>query len=172
MPATYHPIATQTLTSAVGIITFASIPQTYKDLVMVQSARVSNTYDITAIRINSVTTGYSGTYAYTDGSSNASGQGSSEISMRAGYVPGTGAPYVNEWSTEVYTFFDYTNTGYYKTALSRCAFITGSGTGFNTHMKTTTIPTTGAITQITSQTANGGNWAIGSTFTLYGIASS
>jgi hypothetical protein len=172
MAATYIPIATQTLSSTAGIVTFANIPQTYKDLVLVQSARVSTTYDITAIRVNSVTSGYSGIYAYTDGSSNASGQGSSEISMRAGYVPGTGSPYVNEWSNEVYTFFDYTNTAYYKTALSRCAFITGAGTGFNVHMKTTTIPTTGAITQITSQTANGGNWAAGSTFTLYGIASS
>lgn len=169
MPAVYEPIQTQTLTSTAGIITFASIPQTYKDLVMVQSARVTSAYDITAIRVNSVTTNYSNTYCYSDGTSNPSGSGSAEISMRAGYVPGTS--YTDEWSTEIYTFFNYANTLYNKQAQHRTSFVL-SAVGFNTQQKTTNIATTGAITQITSQTANGANWAIGSTFTLYGIASS
>jgi hypothetical protein len=169
MAAVYEPIGTQTLSSTAGIVTFSSIPQTYKDLVLVQSARVSSTYDITAIRVNSQTTGYSNTYCYSDGTSNPSGNGTAEISLRGGYVPGTS--YANEWSTEIYTFFNYANSSYNKQVQSRTSFVLSS-VGFNTQQKTTNIPMNAAITQITSQTANGANWAIGSTFTLYGIASS
>jgi len=169
MAATYVPINTQTLSANAGIVTFANIPQTYKDLVLVQSARVNTSYDITAIRINSLTSGYSNTYAYSDGTSTYSGSGTAEISMRAGYIPGSS--YANEWSNEQYTFFDYTNSSYYKTALHRTGFVT-STVGFQVMQKVTTMPTTGAITQITSQTANGGSFLAGSTFTLYGIASS
>jgi hypothetical protein len=166
MALTYEPISTITLTSTAGIITFSSIPQTYTDLVMIQSARVTSAYDITAIRINSVTTNYSGVYIEGNGSGATSGSGNAEISMRAGYVPGTS--YGNEWSSEIYNFLNYSNTTTLKTGLSRTSF-TNSPAGFNTQAKITLIPTTSAITQITSQTANGASWAIGSTFTLYGI---
>lgn len=168
MPTTYTPIATQTLSSTAGIVTFASIPQTYTDLVLIQSARVSSAYDITAIRVNSVTTNYSGTYMQGAGGSTAvqTGRGTAEIALRAGYVPGTS--YSNEWSNEIYNFMSYTNTNVNKTVLSRTNF-SGSAVGFNVQQKVSLIPTTSAITQITTQPVNGAVWAVGSTFTLYGI---
>ena len=166
MASTYEPIATQTLGSTAGIITFASIPQTYTDLVLIQSARVSSAYDITAIRVNSVTTNYSKTYLYGDGTNAVSGRGTAEIALRAGYVPGTS--YTGEWSAEIYNFMNYANSTTYKTVLCRTNFV-GSSVGFNVQTQASLIPTTSAITQITTQPVNGAVWAIGSTFTLYGI---
>lgn len=168
MPAqtTYTPIATQTLGSAVGLVTFSSIPQTYTDLVLIQSARVSNTSDITAIRANGVSTGYSKIYLQGTGSGNAAGAGTAEISLRGGYIPGTSN--ANIWSMEEYNFLNYTNTSGNKQVLCRCAFPIGA-TGFAVQIQVSTIATTAAITSITIQTANGGNLAAGSTFTLYGI---
>jgi hypothetical protein len=166
MPATYEPIAQYTLSATAGIITFASIPQTYTDLVLIQSARVSSAYDITAIRVNSVTTNYSGTYIESNGSGATSGRGTAEIALRAGYVPGTS--YTGEWSAEIYNFMNYANSTTYKTVLCRTNFVS-STVGFNVQAKVSLIPTTSAITQITTQPVNGAVWAIGSTFTLYGI---
>lgn len=164
---TYEAIATQTLGSATGIITFSSIPQTYTDLVMVVSAKVTSaTYDISAIRVNSVTTNYSRTYIEGSGSSATTGRGTAEISLRAGYLPGTN--YTSELSVDIYHFMDYTNTTTYKSVLCRCNAVNTS-TNFNIMSQASLIPTTSAITQITLQTANGANLNTGSTFSLYGI---
>lgn len=166
MSSTYTPIAQTTLTSTAGIVTFSSIPQTYTDLVLIQSARVNSAYDITAIRVNSVTTNYSGTYLEGNVTSTTSGRGTAEIALRAGYVPGTS--YANEWSTEIYNFMSYTNTSVNKTVLSRTSF-PNSAVSFNIQTKVSLIPTTAALTQITTQPVNGALWASGSTFSLYGI---
>jgi hypothetical protein len=166
---TFEAIATQTLGSATGIITFSSIPQTYTDLIMVVSAKVTSaTYDISAIRVNSVTSNYSRTYLEGSGSSATSGRGTAEISLRAGYLPGTN--YTSELSADIYHFMNYANTTTYKTVLCRCNAVNTS-TNFNVMTQVSLIPTTSAITQITLQTANGANLNTGSTFSLYGIKS-
>jgi hypothetical protein len=164
---TYTLINSQTLSSNAGIVTFASIPQTFTDLVLVVSAKSSfATYDISAIRVNSVTTGYSKTYLEASGSAATSGRATAEISLRAGYLPGTN--YTSEFSADTYHFFDYANTTTYKTVLCRCNAYNTS-TSFNVQIQASLIPTTSAITQITVQTANGSNLVAGSTFKLYGI---
>jgi hypothetical protein len=170
MPAgnTYEPIATQTLGSSTGIVTFSSIPQTYTDLVFIVSAKASSaTYDISALRVNSVTTNYSRTYLSGDGSSAVSGRGTAEISLRGGYLPGTN--YTSQFTTDIYHFMNYSNTTTNKTVLCRCNSIDTAGQGFNVWTQVSLIPTTSAITQITLQTANGANLLTGSTFSLYGI---
>lgn len=166
MPQTYESIATFTLSSTAGIVTFSSIPQTFTDLVLIQSARVSSSYDITAIRVNTVTTNYSGTYLEGNGSGVTSGRGTAEIALRAGYVPGTS--YTGEWSAEIYNFMNYSNSTTFKTVICRTTF-RNSTVSFNTQAKASLIPTTSAITQITTQPVNGALWAAGSTFSLYGI---
>jgi len=164
---TYTLINSQVLGSNTGIITFSSIPQTYTDLVLVVSAKVSSaTYDISALRVNSVTSGYSKTYLEGNGTSVTSGRATAEISLRAGYLPGTN--YTNQLSSDVYHFFDYANSTTYKTVLCRCNAYNTS-TNFNVQTQVSLIPTTSAITQITLQTANGANLVTGSTFKLYGI---
>lgn len=167
MANTYTPIASQTLTSDTGIITFSSIPQTYTDLVLSVSAKAASaTYDISALRVNSVTSGYSKTYLEGNASSTTAGRASAEISLRAGYLPGTN--YTNEYSVDEYNFMKYTDTSDYKTVICRCNSYNTSTT-FNTQVQISMIPTTSAITQITLQTANGANLKSGSTFTLYGV---
>lgn len=164
---TYTLINSQVLGSDVGIVTFASIPQTYTDLVFVVSARVSSaTYDISAIRVNSVTSGYSKTYFESSGSAVTAGRATAEISLRAGFLPGTN--YASEYSADIYNFMDYASTTSQKTVLCRTnAFNTS--TTFNVQAQVSLIPTTSAITQITLQTANGANLRAGSTFRLYGV---
>lgn len=164
---TYTLISSQVLGSDTGIVTFASIPQTYTDLVFVVSAKVSSaTYDISALRVNSVTSGYSKTYLEANGTTATSGRGTAEISLRAGYLPGTN--YTSEFSADTYHFMDYANTTTYKTVLCRTNAYNTS-TNFNVQAQVSLIPTTSAITQITLQTANGANLKTGSTFKLYGI---
>jgi hypothetical protein len=164
---TYTLISSQVLGSDTGIVTFSSIPQTYTDLVFVVSARASSaTYDISALRVNSVTSGYSKTYMEASGSALTGGRSTSDISLRAGYLPGTN--YTSEYSADVYHFMDYSNTTTYKSVLCRCNAYNTS-TNFNVQVQASLIPTTSAITQITLQTANGANLKTGSTFRLYGI---
>lgn len=63
MPATYEPIATTTLGSAAGSITFSSIPQTYTDLRLSLVCRSdSGTGTIVRVQFNGDTTStYTGT---------------------------------------------------------------------------------------------------------------
>lgn len=169
MPAssTYTPIATQTLSSDTGIVTFSSIPQTYTDLIFVVSGKASSaTFDISAIRVNSITSGYSRTYYESNGSTPTTGRGTSEISIRAGYLPGTN--YTSQFSSDIYHFMNYSNTSLNKEVLCICGAFNTS-TNFNTLRQVSYIPTSAAITQITIQTANGANLRTGSTFTLYGV---
>ena len=68
MPATYEPIASLTLSSATGTVTFGSIPQTYRDLIMVinHSGAGDNFY----FQLNSDTgSNYSDTGVYGTGTS-------------------------------------------------------------------------------------------------------
>lgn len=169
MPAqsTYTPIATQTLTSDAGIVTFSSIPQTYTDLIFVVFGKVSSaTFDISALRINGVGSGYSRTYYESNGSSATTGRATAEISIRAGYLPGTN--YSNQFSTDIYHFMNYSNTSLNKQVLCVCGSYNTS-TNFNTLKQVSQLQTTSAITQITIQTANGANLRTGSVFTLYGV---
>lgn len=168
---TYEPIATTTLGTSTGIVYFGAsntLTQAYTDLVLVVSAAISAaTYDITAIRVNSVTTNYSKTYFQADGSSATSGRGTAEISLRGGYLPGTN--YSNQFSSDVYHFSNYTSAANNKMVLMRANFV-NSPASFSTQTQASLIPTTSAITQISVQTANGANFVAGSSFTLYGIA--
>ena len=166
MPTTYEPIASQTLSSAAGIVTFSSIPQTYTDLVFIVNAKSTfAAYDISAIRINGIGSGYSKTYIESNGSGVSAGRGSAEISLRAGYLPGTN---YTERSSDMYYFQNYTNTTDYKSVICRCNAVNTS-VNFNVQTQISMVTTTNAITQITLQTANGSSLLAGSTFALYGI---
>ena len=165
---TYTPITSTTLGSSQSSVNFTSIAQTYTDLVLVVSAKVSSaTYDITAMSINGITSGYSKTYLQGDGSSALSGRQTAEIRLRGGYLPGTN--YSNEFSVDTYHFMNYSNTTTYKTVLCRLNAYNTVNLGFNTQAQVCLIPTTSAITSISIATANGANLYTNSTFTLYGI---
>ena len=166
MPATFDFIATATPTSAA--FSFTSIPQNYTDLVLMVNARVTSAWDIVAMQPLGSPSGYSGTYI--EGSGNTGGFGTSEISFRMGYIPGTSQS--NVWSADQVNIFNYASTTRFKTVYSTSRYpnVQGSQQGFSTQWKVGLWQNTSAITSLTIGTANGGSFASGTNITLYGIA--
>jgi len=160
MPNTYVALATSTLGTAASSVTFSSIPGTYTDLVLV--CNFINTIGQTdhGVRFNGDTaSNYSRTQLYGTGSAAGSNRGSNETSMNfLGYI-GT------SWGVSIMQIMNYSNTTTYKTALSRAngasnQVIAAAGLWRNTS----------AITSL-DIIASAGTFAVGSTFSLYGIAS-
>lgn len=154
--ATYVPIATTTLGSAVASYTFSSIPSTYTDLVLVVNG--SNTgAGGNYIQLNGDTaTNYSVTYLYGDGTT----AGSSRISTNA-------TPYSLYFntvqSTAILHVMNYANTTTYKTILNR------SNSGDYVSERVTLWRSTAAISSILVGNTSY-NYTAGTTFTLYGIS--
>jgi hypothetical protein len=167
MPKTYEPINTQTLGSAVSTVTFSSIPSTYTDLVLVVSGAMasgSGTFAFWQANGDTATN-----YSYTT----LHGVGSSAYSDRLVNTSQPTLNYYSDMSTTlgqsvmVATWLNYSNATTFKTALVRSGNATGSaypGTSAIVGMWRSTA----AITSLAIK-ANGVNFAIGSTFTLYGI---
>lgn len=168
MPITYESIATASPTGAAG--TFTSIPQTFTDLIVVVKARVTSAWDIFAMQLNGTGSGYSGTYIESTGGGYTAGRGTAEISFRGGYIPGTS--YTNDWSTDVYHIHNYSDSAKFKTCLTNARFQSGVGgttTSFSIQLKVGLLQNTAAVTSLVYGTANGGNFASGTTVSLYGI---
>ena len=70
--ATYTLISSNVLSSSAASVTFSAIPATYTDLVLRISARNTSTTSITRLRLNGVTTGYSGRSITGDGATASS----------------------------------------------------------------------------------------------------
>lgn len=166
MPSsTYDLIATVYPTTTAFSIT--AIPQTYTDLVLLVNARVTSAWDITAMQPNGIGSGYSSVYY--EGSGNTIGTGTAEISFRMGYIPGTNQP--NHYSADMVNIFNYANANVYKTVFSSNRYPPNQGTlqGFMVQFKAGLLANTVAITSLTIGTANGGTYASGSVYSLYGI---
>jgi hypothetical protein len=166
MPSsTYDLIASVSPTTTAFAIT--SIPQTYTDLVLVVNARVTSAWDITAMQANGSGSGYSGVYY--EGNGNTVGTGTAEISFRMGYIPGTSQS--NMWSSDIVNIFNYSNSNVYKTVLSSNRYPANQGSlqGFQMQFKAGLWASTAAITSLTIGTANGGTFASGTVYSLYGI---
>lgn len=159
MPVTYTPIQTYTLSSASTGITFSSVPSTYTDLVLVINYRLDGTGTgaAGALRFNSDSgTNYSATFMY--------GTGSSAVSARA-----TNATYAdvafmssNSWATSISNIQNYSNTTTFKTLVSRNNVSNGEVTAYVNMWRNTS-----AISNI--QVFAASNYAVGTTFTLYGV---
>ena len=155
MAITYEPIATQTLGSAAATVTFSSIPSTYTDLVLVYAGTLSADGGF-ALRFNSDTGGnYSNTALFGDGSTAGSNTNINDTSMGLGY----GGTAQNVTTMQIQ---NYSNSTTYKTALSR-----NNGGGY-VSARVGLWRNTAAITTVAVLTYSG-NFATGSTFTLYGI---
>jgi len=170
MPAgnTYEAIAEQTLSSAAATVTFSSIPGTYTDLVLVVNAQQSADAPIYVRVNNSSASIYSTTSLRGDGTSatsvrfSATGSG---IDGEGIWVQSEALPQSTSFGIITYNFMNYANTTTFKTALVRynsAVAIVGTNVSL--------IQTTSAITSILLRHGGGGaNFAIGSTFSLYGI---
>lgn len=160
MTTTYTPIASQTLTSAAASVTFSSIPQTYRDIVVVVNGANTGTANTNIVmRFNSDSTGhYSNLRMFADrfgvfSQQSTTGTG---ISLGTGNTSGVGVAVAH--------IMDYSATDKHKTTLNRenpiiITFVTA---------RTYRWPNTDAVTTI-SFTPAAGQLAAGTTFSLYGI---
>jgi hypothetical protein len=162
---TYTPMANITLGSSAASVTFSSISQAYRDLVLVFSVVRTAGTTAAVVRLNGDST--SGTYqnirAGGDGTT-ASSDTFNDInffSPTPGFSSTGTVP-----STSIWNFMDYSATDKHKTVLSRTNI-----SNLGTAMHAGRWGNTSAITSITITTLGNPNWDAGSSFALYGIAS-
>ena len=159
---TYVPISTQTLGSAVASVTFSSISGAYTDLVLVCSIKQSTGGANVGMQFNNDTgANYSDTILTANGSGTASIRNTGTTYIQTYYY---GTPLSTTFSPDIINIMNYANTTTYKTVLVRSG---EAGGGLS--LITSLWRSTAAITEIDVNCLGGQNFAIGSTFTLYGI---
>jgi len=156
---TYTPLATKTLTATATSVTFSSIGQGFRDLVLVTVNSPSSG--------NYVQYNINGDLGANYPAVVMSGNGSTTYSATnnfpyADMTMGILAPGI----TIISNFMDYSATDKHKTFISR-GNLASSGAGASAHR----WANTSAITSISINQGGYGSFAIGSTFTLYGINS-
>jgi hypothetical protein len=168
--STYSPIATTTLGSNQTTITYSSISASYTDLLLViagRGTRTGNTVD-TLLRYNSDSgSNYSYTHLYGDGSSAASDRASNQTSATAGFWIPAASTSSGIFSAMTLHIFNYSNTTTNKTSIVRES--QQSNTGGLPGASVSLWRNTAAINRI-DLSLGVGDWATGSTFTLYGIS--
>jgi len=158
MPATYEPIATNTLSSSAATVEFTSIPQTFTDLVLVMNTTIgSSTGAIQGVINSDTATNYSITRLIGNGSAASSDRVTSTTSLFLGDV-------ATSPTIAIAHFQNYSNTTTNKTIIAR-----GNDSTVRVLMAANLWRSTSAITAIKIQNNAAVNFAIGSMFTLYGI---
>jgi hypothetical protein len=161
---TYVALDTKIIGTAVSSVTFSSIPSGYTDLVMIGTAQgASGSPQNLLFQLNGDTgTNYSSTWITGNGSTATS----SRLSTRTnGLFDINGyAPIGSNYNNVIAQFNNYSNTTTNKTILSRA---NSAATG--TDAVASLWRNTAAITSITIYFSSN-NIAVGSTFTIYGIA--
>lgn len=155
---TYTALANLTLSSSAASVTFSSISQAYRDLVLVVQATNSTGAWTLRYRINGDT---ASSYSLVSMRGNGSAAESfSQTNTNAGFLTFSDMTNYNVQSS----FFDYSTTDKHKSILAR-----GNEASTYSEALATRWPSTSAITTILVYPASG-NFATGSTFALYGIA--
>jgi hypothetical protein len=163
MPTTYEPIATTTLGSATATVTFSSIPSTYTDLILQTSPKTSDGSGYFQVFPNNDTgSNYSRTVLQGNGSS-ASSNRNSNSSNGLQINCATSSQDANSYPVTIH-LMNYANTNTNKTALTRAG---GTSVGL-VEAYVWLYRSTSAITSLVIK-ANTTTFAVGSTFTIYGI---
>jgi hypothetical protein len=165
MPATYEPIATTVLSTA-ATVSFTSISQAYTDLIVIASLK----YDLAGtayggtFTVNATGgTSYSETIMYSGGATITNGRNTSDSCFRPTEFAGNGS---TPFTFMRLDFMNYSNTSTNKTVLRQIAF-DRNGAGI-VERSVGLFRSTSAITSI-EFSLFGITYAVGSTFTLYGI---
>lgn len=165
---TYKALATLTLSGTDSEISFASIPNTYRDLIVVCSARTNtgSTSEPVRIRFNGDST--TGNYIRVSMSGSGSGSGSSytdspgEIIVdTAAAGGGLGSGIFSVFNIQI---FDYAQTNKHKTVLT-----VSDLASVETRRQAGRWASTTAINTITLTPYFSNSFVSGSTFSLYGI---
>lgn len=166
--ATYEPIATTTLSSASSSVIFGStgiggaIPSTYTDLIIVANGTTASNSGW-GLRFNlDADTYYSTTYIEGSGTSAVSEKYPSSTILRIAWnsLWNSTTP-----SSNIAHIQNYANTSTFKTVLFRSNSSSYVEEGIGTWRRASAINSI----EITTATAGGANFSIGTTFTLYGI---
>lgn len=165
MAATYEPIASTTLGSNTGVVSFDSIPGTYTDLLcVIRGLGTGTTVNGVRIRVNDISTStYSTTVLAGNGTSASSNR---EADSSSWFTTWNGIFDSDDGGIVRLHLQNYANTNVFKTALSETA--TNNIVGRGVHL----WRSTNAITKVSF--ALGGtfpdiNFASGTDFALYGI---
>lgn len=155
---TYTALATRTLTGTATTITFSSIPATYRDLILVIEGTYSTGTGNASIRFNGDT---GSNYPYIFMLGGASGASSGQSTTTSLLTGGFNSAVRNN---VVFHIMDYSATDKHKTVLNRM-----NEAGITTYAWFGRWANTSAVTTIAVSGTN--PYAIGSTFSLYGIIS-
>lgn len=156
---TYTPIANTTLTSTTASVTFSSLSQAYRDVILVIN-NLPDTGDW-SIRLqfnNDTGTNYPFQQMYANGSTTFANKDT--LNGILGNMNSGG-----HWGRSTYHIFDYSTTN-----KDKCVLVTGGQAAIATRTVSARWVNTAAITTIKVLT-DGNNFTSGSTFALYGIAS-
>jgi hypothetical protein len=159
MAKTYDPIATNTLGSATATVTFSSISGSYTDLIVIFNGNLSAAATCFLRYNNDSGSNYSQTDLIGNGTSTVTQRRSNATGFRLYDVDASSNPI----NSLIFSINDYANTTTYKTTLLR-----GSDSGGEVGAGISLWRNTAAINRLDFVTG-AGNWAVGSTFTLYGI---
>jgi hypothetical protein len=151
---TYTALATTTLSSSASSVTFSSIPQDYRDLVLVVNGSLTSTLENLYILFNANGTGYSYVLML--------GTGSSAVS--ANYSARTWGELDTGIGNNIYHIMDYSATDKHKTTLFRSNRASGGVLAQAGRWANTAAITSVAISGGLSQ-----GFAAGTTLSLFGI---
>jgi hypothetical protein len=171
LPSTYTLIKGETLVSSAASYTFTAIPSTFTDLVLRVSARSDDASTVRGFRLNF--NGVSGT-SYSE--TYLSGNGSAVSSVRDSNIGYSDLGVISGGSTTANTFgsveiYIPSYTVAQNKAISGDSASEDNSTTAYRRANAGLFSNTSAITSIAA-TLNAGNFAIGSSFYLYGIKSS
>jgi len=167
---TYVPLATTTLSAIASSYTFSSISGSYTDLVLVGSNLKSDTNDRGCkLQFNGDTTStYAGYYLEGYNSTVTATRDAVQTFIQwAGFNIGVAT--TTNVATVVTDILSYSNTTTHKTVLNRASYKNNT-LGPESFSEVSTWRSTAAITSITVSISGSGSFAVGSSFTLYGIA--
>lgn len=156
-------IADQLLTATTASVTFSAIPQTYRHLLLMWTARGDGSGSFTELgaRLNGdAAANYVGQYAYAGGA----GQGVSGTYAQVSYLTSSGAA-ANLADAGRLELPHYTGTSFHKLLLASGVYSPAQAL----YEYAGRWPSTAAITSLTLVPQQG-NFTVGSRFTLYGLA--
>jgi hypothetical protein len=175
-PANFTSLQTVTAVGGESVLTFSSIPGTYKHLQIRGISKSLSPYGVSGAvtRFNSDSgSNYSYHTLGTSGSApfNSGGANQTSFQTDAFSVGTSGSTYNNMYGYIIYDFIDYASTTKYKTVRAEmgCETNTAGFTGYYYAMSGN-WRNTSAITTITLSDSSGLLYAAGSTFALYGIS--
>jgi hypothetical protein len=163
MPNTYTELLKTTVGTATPTVTFDLTGISgYTDLVLVANYTNAGTANSTKFWVNGDTgSNYSVTGMGGDGSAARSWRASNQAFIKPDDTNGASSTI----ATAIYNFQNYSNSTTYKTIIGRT-----NNTQYGLDAFVGLWRNTNAITSISLAIINGANWAVGSTFSLYGIA--